>query len=125
MLDGLPDCGSRSHARWHRAGPDARVSLGHTGNPRLHDVRHSYASAALADGIPAKVISERPGHANISITLATYSPVLPGLNAEAANAAARFNHDEPVDDSGDSDEGRRHVDDTKPEKRLQGTHPGE
>src|SRR5512132_2433652 len=29
---------------------------------RLHDVRHSYASAALAAGIPAKVVSERLGH---------------------------------------------------------------
>jgi integrase len=36
---------------------------------RLHDVRHSYATAALAAGIPAKVVSERLGHANVSITL--------------------------------------------------------
>jgi integrase len=26
---------------------------------RLHDLRHSYASAALAAGVPAKVVSER------------------------------------------------------------------
>jgi hypothetical protein len=32
---------------------------------RLHDVRHSYATAALAAGVPAKVVSERLGHANI------------------------------------------------------------
>jgi len=38
---------------------------------RLHDIRHSYASAALAAGIPAKVVSERLGHANIAITLDT------------------------------------------------------
>jgi integrase len=37
---------------------------------RLHDVRHSYATAALAAGIPAKVVSERLGHANIAITMA-------------------------------------------------------
>jgi integrase len=30
---------------------------------RLHDLRHSYATAALAAGIPAKVVSERLGHA--------------------------------------------------------------
>ena len=40
---------------------------------RLHDVRHSYASAALAANVPAKVVSERLGHANIVITLDTYS----------------------------------------------------
>ena len=46
---------------------------------RLHDVRHSYATAALAAGIPAKVVSERLGHATIAITMDTYSHVLPGL----------------------------------------------
>jgi integrase len=55
-----------------------------------HDVRHSYASAALAAGIPAKIISERLGHANIGITMDTYSHVLPGLDAEAATAVARL-----------------------------------
>jgi len=43
---------------------------------RLHDVRHSYATAALAAGIPAKVVSERLGHANIAITIDTYSHLL-------------------------------------------------
>jgi integrase len=57
---------------------------------RLHDVRHSYASAALAAGIPAKVISERLGHATIQITLDTYSHVLPGLDAQAAETVARL-----------------------------------
>lgn len=36
---------------------------------RLHDLRHSYASAALAAGVPAKVISERLGHATIAVTM--------------------------------------------------------
>ena len=34
---------------------------------RLHDVRHSYATAALLAGVPAKVISERLGHANCGL----------------------------------------------------------
>jgi integrase len=49
---------------------------------RLHDVRHSYASAELAAGVPAKVVSERLGHANIAITMDTYSHVLPGLDKQ-------------------------------------------
>jgi integrase len=57
---------------------------------RLHDVRHSYATAALAAGIPAKVVSERLGHANIAITMDTYSHVLPGLDAQAAGTVARL-----------------------------------
>ena len=55
---------------------------------RLHDVRHSYATAALAAGIPAKVISERLGHATIAITLDVYSHVIPGMDAQAADAVA-------------------------------------
>jgi hypothetical protein len=57
---------------------------------RLHDVRHSYATAALAAGIPAKVVSERLGHATIAITMDTYSHVLPGLDAQAAGTVARL-----------------------------------
>jgi integrase len=57
---------------------------------RLHDVRHSYATAALSAGIPAKVVSERLGHANIAITMDTYSHVLPGLDAQAAGTVARL-----------------------------------
>jgi integrase len=57
---------------------------------RLHDVRHSYATAALAAGVPAKVVSERLGHANIAITMDTYSHVLPGMDERAASVVARL-----------------------------------
>jgi integrase len=57
---------------------------------RLHDVRHSYATAALAAGVPPKVISERLGHATIAITMDTYSHVIPGLDAQAAGTVARL-----------------------------------
>jgi integrase len=57
---------------------------------RLHDVRHSYATAALKAGVPTKVVSERLGHASIGITLDTYSHVLPNMQAEAAEQVARL-----------------------------------
>ena len=57
---------------------------------RLHDVRHSYATAAPAAGVPAKVVSERLGHAAIAITMDTYSHVLPGLDEQAASQVARL-----------------------------------
>jgi integrase len=57
---------------------------------RLHDVRHSYATAALAAGIPPKVISQRLGHATIAITMDTYSHVIPGLDEQAAETVARL-----------------------------------
>ena len=53
-------------------------------------MRHSYASAALAAGIAAKVVSERLGHATIAITMDTYSHVLPGLDERAAATVAQL-----------------------------------
>ncbi len=51
---------------------------------RLHDLRHTHATIALQAGIHPKIVSERLGHANISITLDIYSHVLPHLQHEAA-----------------------------------------
>lgn len=53
---------------------------------RVHDTRHTAATLLLRAGIPAKVVSERLGHANISITLGTYSHVLPDMQDDAASA---------------------------------------
>lgn len=51
---------------------------------RLHDLRHTHASLMLRQGVHPKVVSERLGHANVSITLDTYSHVTPGIQAAAA-----------------------------------------
>ena len=51
---------------------------------RLHDLRHTHATLALQAGIHPKVVSERLGHANISITLDTYSHAIPAMQEEAA-----------------------------------------
>jgi integrase len=51
---------------------------------RLHDLRHTHATLALSAGVHPKVVSERLGHANIGITLDTYSHCLPALSEEAA-----------------------------------------
>jgi Phage integrase family len=55
---------------------------------RLHDVRHSYATAALKAGISAKVISERLGHASVAFTLQTYGHVIPEMDKDAAATVA-------------------------------------
>jgi integrase len=51
---------------------------------RLHDLRHTHATLALQAGIHPKVVSERLGHANISITLDVYSHAIPAMEEEAA-----------------------------------------
>ena len=55
-----------------------------TGSVRLHDLRHSFASLALANGEHPKVVSDILGHATISITLDLYSHVLPGMQEQTA-----------------------------------------
>jgi integrase len=55
---------------------------------RLHDLRHGWATLALQAGIHPKVVQERLGHANISITLDTYSQVVGSLHEDAAEQVA-------------------------------------
>jgi len=60
-----------------------RAGLPHV---RFHDLRHGHATLMLMRGVHPKVVSERLGHSSIGITLDTYSHVLPGMQAEAAQA---------------------------------------
>jgi integrase len=55
---------------------------------RLHDLRHTWATLALAAGEHPKVVQERLGHANVSITLDIYSRVTEGLHGAAADRVA-------------------------------------
>ena len=54
---------------------------------RLHDLRHTHATILLRDRENVKVVSERLGHASVTVTLTTYSHVMPG---DQRQAAARF-----------------------------------
>ena len=53
-------------------------------NIRFHDLRHYHASYLLSQGVHPKVVQERLGHSQISLTLDTYSHVIPSLQNEAA-----------------------------------------
>jgi integrase len=55
---------------------------------RLHDLRHTWATLALSAGEHPKVVQERLGHANVSITLDVYSHVTEGLHTDAASRVA-------------------------------------
>ncbi|HYK87006.1 MAG TPA: tyrosine-type recombinase/integrase [Ktedonobacteraceae bacterium] len=48
----------------------------------FHDLRHSAASILLCMGVNIKVIQELLGHSDISITLRTYSHLLPSMQQE-------------------------------------------
>jgi integrase len=55
---------------------------------RLHNLRHTSASLALAAGVPMKVVSERLGHSRESTTSALYTVVVPAVARDAAERIA-------------------------------------
>ncbi len=57
---------------------------------RFHDLRHSHATLLLVGGENPRVVQERLGHSQISVTLQTYSHVLPELQRQAAEKLDRL-----------------------------------
>lgn len=55
------------------------------GHHKLYSLRHSCATLLLAHGENMKVIQERLGHADVNLTLSTYSHVLEGMQAQASD----------------------------------------
>ena len=55
---------------------------------RLHDLRHTHATLGLAAGVPAKVISDRLGHATVAFTQDVYIHAIPELDVGAAERVA-------------------------------------
>jgi integrase len=51
---------------------------------RLHDLRHTWATLALAAGVHPKGVQERLGHTSITTTLNVYSHAMPGMQSQAA-----------------------------------------
>lgn len=50
---------------------------------RFHDLRHSFATIALSNGIHPKIVQEILGHSDIKITLQTYSHVIPVMHGDS------------------------------------------
>jgi integrase len=64
-----------------------QASLAVAGLPRqrFHDLRHACASLLLAQGVAPRVVMETLGHSQISLTMNTYSHVIPALGRAAAD----------------------------------------
>lgn len=56
---------------------------------RFHDLRHAHASTLLRLNVHPKIVQERLGHSNISLTLGVYSHLIPDAQDEAADAIDR------------------------------------
>lgn len=51
---------------------------------RFHDLRHACASLMLANGVHPRVVMEKLGHSEISLTMNTYTHPIPQLQKDAA-----------------------------------------
>src|SRR3954452_8167636 len=56
----------------------------------LHGTRHTWATLALLEGIPAKVVAEVLGHSSTQVTLDVYSHVTPGMQSDATARVANL-----------------------------------
>ncbi len=63
-----------------------KATLAQAGPPdvRFYDLRHTSATLLLQGGVHPKVVQERLGHSQISMTLDTHSHVLPTMQEDAA-----------------------------------------
>ena len=59
---------------------------------RFHDLRHTCATLLLAHGMHPKIVQERLGHSNISMTLDRYSHVTPTMQENAAQVMGDILH---------------------------------
>jgi len=51
----------------------------------FHALRHTAATLLLLQGVHPKVVQERLGHSTISMTLDTYSHLIPSMGQAAAD----------------------------------------
>ncbi|MCU4885119.1 tyrosine-type recombinase/integrase [Bacillus cereus] len=61
---------------------------------RFHDMRHTHATLLLLQGVNPKIVSERLGHADVRITLDTYSHLLPSMQRDTATNFGKMLFDE-------------------------------
>ncbi len=55
---------------------------------RLHDLRHTHATLALAAGVPTRMLSDRLGHSATAVTTDIYQHAIPDLDAVFAERIA-------------------------------------
>lgn len=84
-VQGLPLHGSTITHQFHRILERAEIE-----RRRFHDLRHSTATVLMGEGVPARVVMELLGHSQISLTMNTYSHVLPEMQREAGRRMEDF-----------------------------------
>ena len=75
---------------WHEARKRAGLTW-----VRLHDLRHACATFLLLTGASPRTVMETLGHSQIALTMNTYAHVLPQVERDAIDQAARALFGEP------------------------------
>lgn len=60
---------------------------------RFHDLRHTFATHAIANGVDAKTLSNILGHTNASFTLDTYTHITTDMQQNASDIVGSFMED--------------------------------
>ena len=77
----------------------AGITARHGGRrPRLHDLRHTFASLLIQAGESLAYVRDQLGHHDISLTVNTYGHLVPGSNKEAVDRLDDINIVFAVDD---------------------------
>lgn len=84
------DCHNFIYREWKQLVKKAGLS----DKTKFHDLRHTAATLLLTKGVHPKIVQELLGHSSISITLDTYSHVLPNMQGEAVKAMDSFFEDD-------------------------------
>lgn len=69
----------RQQIRHNRADPEHALP-----ELKLHGLRHTWATLALAEGIDIHIVSESLGHSSTHITRKIYTHVTPPMQSDAA-----------------------------------------
>jgi integrase len=75
--------------------PARQAALPDHPNLRFHDLRHTFVSLLIAQGVNVKVIASQAGHSSAAFTLDVYGQLMPGSNDELRSALSAAWHTKP------------------------------
>lgn len=57
---------------------------------RLHDLRHTFATLALEQGVPMKAVQSALGHSTVAVTMDVYGHITPAMQDAVAETMDRL-----------------------------------
>ncbi len=86
--DGTHMPGHYLSTKWHKTAETLELVGTEGRTPTFHDLRHTFATAAISGGVDVKTASSILGHANAAMTLNIYASADPKAKRDGVNAVA-------------------------------------